>query len=186
MGQTNVVNQTVYDSARIGMTAQRSERAINLFGEHDTRKFVGESHRRKREQQIRSRFPFGRQTVVTAYQENQVLAGDLGLLDELDEPDRIESAARWVEENLPACSVAGEQVEAARVYFPHFVLGIAAGAFHELLRHRIGIGITWFADKVKVRLHGAKYPVANDILTGYCLDAGTLNGGNRLEGLYQL
>ncbi len=46
-------------STRIGMAAQRGERPIDLFGEHDARELVRKSHRREREQQVGARLPLG-------------------------------------------------------------------------------------------------------------------------------
>src|SRR5713226_1687802 len=83
--------------ARVWMSPQGCEGAIELLGEHGAREFVGISHRREGEQQVRASAPARWKAVGSADNEYKISGFAFRALNERGEGGGIEALAGWIE-----------------------------------------------------------------------------------------
>jgi hypothetical protein len=137
------------------MAPQNSPAPINLFGQHNARQFVGESHRREREQQIGSLAPARWMAVGAANQENQVAALLLMAPQQFRERTGIERLTGWIEQYFRGRGVPDPGIVATGLDFAHLAGRVPVAALDVFRRQGVGVRIARFAGEEKVDLHAS-------------------------------
>ncbi len=101
------------------MPSQYCKRSIDLFGQNGAREFMRHGHGGERNHQIGALQPFFRKPVVTADNEDQIMATHLGLGKQVRETIRIERLAGGVQKDLLRRGMPRVEIGAIRAVFGH-------------------------------------------------------------------
>ena len=137
----------------VRVIAQDRPGAIDLLGQHNSGEFVRISHRRQREQQVRSMAPACRMTFSAANDEHQFTALFVISFQHHGKLMRIHFFARRIQQHLGAGGMPYPRIVARGLDFAHLTRRKAGAAFDILGGHRIGVRVARLAGEEKINLH---------------------------------
>jgi hypothetical protein len=137
------------------MSPQGCEGAIELLGKHGAREFVGISHRREGEQQVRASAPAGWKPVCSADDEYKVSGFAFRALNERGEGGGIEALSGRIETDSESGRMFRPRIGACP-QLRHFGFCVMRNAPQIIFGNRVDMRIPRLAKEIKMDLHSGR------------------------------